>query len=156
MYNLYLQHFQSETYYPEFITNLVSKQAAAVVNSTSYEAHISPHPDEASMRFAVNGKYIARIVEGCNAVSVILLFISFILAFHQKLKPTLLYIFTGTVLIYAVNIFRIAFFTIALYRYPQYRDVLHDIIFPGIIYGMVFILWFLWIKRLPGKTAQDE
>jgi hypothetical protein len=37
----------------------------------------------------IYNKYVARIIEGCNAISIIILFISSVL-FSGKLKPTLL------------------------------------------------------------------
>ena len=81
-------------------------------------------------------------------MSVMLLFVSFILAFAQKLKETLLFMFAGLALIYTVNIFRIALLTIGIYKWPQHQEVLHQIIFPMIIYGMVFLLWLLWIRKI--------
>jgi hypothetical protein len=33
---------------------------------------------------------MSRIIEGCNAISIIILFISFVVSFSGKLKPTLL------------------------------------------------------------------
>ena len=68
-------------------------------------------------------------------ISIRILFISFIVAFANKFKITALYILFGSLFIYGVNISRIAFIAIALYKYPKYQDILHDYIFPGIIYG---------------------
>lgn len=146
LYGQYLDLAASETYYPEIITHQVTQQAAVVVESLGFDAAFSPHPSEASMRFAVDGKYVARIVEGCNAVSVMILFSAFVLAFWQGAKSTLLYIVVGSAMIYVVNIFRVALFVISLKELPQYRDFLHDIAFPGVIYGMMFLLWLFWIR----------
>jgi exosortase family protein XrtF len=154
VYGFYLQNATSTQYYPEIITNTVTKQAAVLVEALGYKAEFSPHPEEASMRFAVDGSYVARIVEGCNAVSVMILFVAFVFAFWQGLKPTLFYALAGVVLIYVVNTIRVALFVISLKQYPQYRDFLHDIAFPGVIYGMVFLLWLYWIKKIPVQKVQ--
>ncbi len=144
---LYLQYSDGSKFYPDFMTNLVSLQIETLLNSFGYQTQVVPHPDEPSMKLILNGKYLARIIEGCNAISVVILFLSFIVAFSGKLKATFFYILSGSVLIYAVNLLRIVILTLGLYHYPQYSNVLHTVIFPGIIYGMVFLLWIFWVNR---------
>ena len=156
LYNAYLHVGKSETWYPDPITHLVAKQTSVLTSAFGYTAEITPHSNEASMKLIVNNRYLARIVEGCNALSVIALFAAFIVAFHQKWKPTLLYIFVGAVLIYCANLFRIVLLAIALYEYPQYESILHGVVFPAIIYGMVFLLWVLWVRRIPLKNKTNE
>ena len=78
-YNLYLKHAASQEFYPEYITHVVAVQSSEVVTWFGYDSHIEPHPHEASMKLWVNEKYLSRIVEGCNAVSVMILFVSFVL-----------------------------------------------------------------------------
>jgi len=156
LYNAYLHFGKSETWYPDPVTHLVAKQTSILTTSVGYKAEIIPHENEASMKLLVNDRYLARIVEGCNALSVMALFAAFIVAFHQKWKPTLLYIFVGAVLIYCANLFRIVLLAIALYEYPQYEKILHGVVFPAIIYGMVFLLWVLWVRRIPAKIVEDE
>lgn len=155
LYNGYLHFGKSETYYPDPITHLVAKQASVLTSAFGYKTEIIPHQNEASMKLLINDKYLARIVEGCNALSVIVLFIAFIVAFYQKTKPTLLYIFVGSVLLYCANLFRIVLLAIALYEYPQHEEILHGVIFPAIIYGMVFLLWVFWIRKIPTKQVSD-
>ena len=129
------------------MTHLVAKQSEALLDSFGYNAEVLPHPNEPSMKVIVNGQYLARVIEGCNAVSIIILFLSFIVAFSGKFKTTFFYILSGSVLIYSVNLLRIVLLTIGLYHYPKYEDVLHTVIFPAIIYGIVFLLWIFWVNR---------
>ena len=156
-YSIYLNLSKGGNYAPDFITNLVAKQSSAVINSFGYSAEVIPHDRVPTMKLIVNGKYLAHIIEGCNSVSVIILFIAFIIAFSQRLRKTLLFILSGAVIIYTVNILRIAILAIALFNYPQYREVLHTVIFPGLIYGMVFILWMIWVRTIKvNETAKNE
>lgn len=147
-YKLYLDKSTGEKYYPDYITYKVAKQSEALLNSVGYESQVKPHSHEPSMKLIVRKKYVARVVEGCNSVSVIILFISFIVAFSGIAKTTFFYAIAGSVLIYATNLVRIAVLSIGLYHYPWRKDILHTIIFPLIIYGMVFLLWMIWVKRL--------
>lgn len=134
-------------YYPDYLTHLVAKQSQAIINTMGYKVDIANHPNEPSLKIIINKKYVARAVEGCNSISVIILFISFMIAFAGRIKPTLLYILAGSVLIYSVNLIRIAVLSIGLYHYPWRREILHTVIFPLIIYGLVFLLWMFWVSR---------
>ncbi|WP_299383934.1 exosortase family protein XrtF [uncultured Lacinutrix sp.] len=147
VYKLYLNTSVGSQYYPDYVTNLVTYQSEALLNTVGYNTEVTRHPDEPSMKLLVNGKYIAKIIEGCNAISVIILFISFIIAFSGKIKTTVVFLLTGSVLIYAVNLVRIVILSIGLYHYPWRSEILHTVIFPAIIYGMVFLLWMLWVNR---------
>lgn len=155
-YKFYLDFSKNAVYYPDYITNLVSKQSEDILNVLGYKAYVEPHRDEPSMKLIINGKYLARIIEGCNSISIIILFVSFIMAFSGKPKTTFLYMLFGSVLIYVVNLSRIVILSIGLYHYPWRKDILHTVIFPGIIYGMVFLLWIFWVNRFSNMIKKNE
>jgi len=129
------------------ITRMVAEQSQYVLNLIGYDSEIEQNKTEMSVKLFVNKTYVARVVEGCNAISIIILFIAFIVAFASGFKKTALYILFGSLIIYLINIFRIAIIALAIYKYPEYENVLHTIIFPGIIYGITFLLWFIWIQK---------
>ena len=153
LYNAYLDLSVSQKYYPDFFTHLVAMQGEAVIEAFGYSSSILPNPNELSMNLYVNDVFLARVVEGCNAISIIILFVSFVLAFASKLKTTLLFVFAGAVMIYVMNVIRIAILTIGIYEYPQHAELLHSIVFPLIIYGTVFILWIIWVRIFSKATA---
>jgi len=148
LYSFYLEKTQQsgEIYSCAPITKTVADQAAWLLNTVGYSTETIQNSDEMSVRFIVDGNYVARVNEGCNAVSVIILFISFIVAFSSKFIPTLLYILFGSLIIYVANIIRVAIISIAMYKYPEYQEMLHDLLFPAIIYGITFVLWFIWVR----------
>lgn len=154
-YAVYLHYSDGFKYYPDYLTNLVANQCKALLNTLGYNAKVIPHPNEASIKLFINQKYLARVIEGCNAVSVIILFLSFVVAFSGNFKSTVLYILFGSVLIYVVNVLRIVFLTIGLYHFPQYEHLLHNIVFPVIIYGIVFLLWIFWVKTFSIVTKTN-
>lgn len=155
-YKLYLDYSDGSKYYPDYVTNLVAKQSELLLNTFGYNATIAQHPHEPSMKLIINNKFVARVVEGCNSISVIILFISFMIAFAEKFKTTFLYIFAGSVMIYVVNLLRIVILSIGLYHYPWRREELHTIIFPLIIYGMVFLLWMFWVNRFSNLQKKND
>ncbi|MDO5968315.1 exosortase family protein XrtF [Flavivirga aquimarina] len=155
IYKLYLDVSEGSKYYPDYMTHLVSKQSESLLKSFGYHAQVLPHLGEPSMIVVLEGKYLARVVEGCNSISVIILFVSFIIAFSGKLKTTFFYILSGSVLIYTVNLLRIVILTIALYHYPEHKEILHTVVFPAIIYGMMFLLWIFWVNRFSKLKKKD-
>ncbi len=156
LYHLYLKGSEGSRFYPDYLTYLVAKQTDVLLNGFGYNTQMLPHPEEASIKVILNGKYLARVIEGCNSISVIILFVSFVIAFSGKLKTTLLFVLSGSVLIYAANLFRITLFTMALYHYPEKKDILHDVVFPAVIYGFVFLLWIFWVNRFSNLKASHE
>lgn len=149
LYSLYLEKTQNEatpfTCAP--ITKTVAEQTKYLLNVFGYPTEIKQDTETLAVKIFINNKFTAFIVEGCNAISIIILFIAFIVAFSGKFITTVLYILFGSLLIYITNIIRIVIISIALYEYPQYQNVLHEIIFPSIIYGFTFLLWFVWIRN---------
>lgn len=152
LYSYYLRHADGELYYPDYITQKVAQQCKWLLNIFGYKAQILPHPDEAAIKLMLNHRFLARVVEGCNSVSVIILFWAFVVSFYNGLKKTLLFILLGSVGIYVINIMRIVFLVVAIYEYPQYTEFLHSIIFPAIIYGFVFLLWLYWINIFKARN----
>ena len=157
IYHLYLYvSVPSALYYPDFITHIVALQSEELIGFFGYDSFIFPsnlYTDDAplSMRIGIDGKTIVQVVEGCNAVSVIILFLSFILAFYSGLKKTLLYIIAGATIVYALNVLRIALLTIGIFHYPSYTEFMHGTLFPLFIYGVVFLLWVIWVKNYEVK-----
>ena len=147
IYQTYLNRFDSANAEVDSFTQLVAKQSETVLYWFDFQSYSMPHLKEPSVKLFYKGKYISRIIEGCNALSVIILFISFVIAFTGKFKQTVLFIVFGTVLIHVLNIGRIALLCVGLYHFPQYEHLLHGVIFPLVIYGIVFLLWVIWVNK---------
>jgi len=148
VYSLYLSNFTNE---PDGVTRIVAQQTEAIINTLGYEAQVEEHTEEPTMKLLVYGKYVGRIVEGCNSISVLILFITFVIAFTGSFKNTLFFTLVGSICVYTANLLRIVILGIGLYRFPQHEYILHHIIFPTIIYGMVFLLWMFWVKKFSKK-----
>lgn len=155
-YQLYLTYLNSPEYYPDYFTHIVAQQTEQLIASFGYETYIAPTPNDESMSIAIGQNYIVRVIEGCNAISVLILFLSFIIAFHADWKSTFIYIISGCAIIYLLNILRIALITIGIHEIPEYKDLLHDIFFPLFIYGVVFLLWVIWVRYYQKKKQVEK
>ncbi len=141
----------------DFYTKEVAKEASGLYSLMfGRAAHVRQNPNQPYEDFFVGSKKIARINEGCNAVSVMIIMISFIIAFGTKVIPTLLYTLISLVLVHIVNIFRISILSEILFLQSSYTKLAHDVLFPGIIYGSVILICIVWIKFFIFKKEKNE
>ncbi|WP_347174222.1 exosortase family protein XrtF [Polaribacter uvawellassae] len=149
LYAIYLKSSQvkDSVFQCSSITNKVADQTVSVLSFFGYNVSSVQHTAEMSVKLLVEGHYIARVIEGCNSISIIILFVAFIVAFSGPKRTTIIYAIVGSLIIYAINILRIAFLTIMLYKYPNQQLVLHNLVFPAIIYGTTFLLWVIWVQK---------
>ena len=153
LYQRYLNGFDENEL--DSITRMVSdntEQVMQLFNDQSYIEESTKHP---YMKLFFNTKYVARIVEGCNAISVIILFISFVVSFAGQLKATVLFIFGGSLLIYVLNVLRIAALSALIFYFPKQEPFLHGVLFPLYIYGVVFMLWLIWVRNFSRYASKD-
>lgn len=129
------------------ITIQVANHTVSLLNIFGYNVSSEQHTKELSIKLLVRDQYVARVIEGCNSISIIILFVAFIVGFSGSRKTTIIYAITGSLAIYIINILRIAFLTMMLYKYPNQQVILHNIIFPLIIYGATFLLWVIWVQK---------
>ena len=76
-----------------------------------------------------------------------ILFAAFVVAFTGKWLRTLVFIVLGSAIIHLLNIVRIVLLSIALLNYPEQENLLHGVVFPLFIYGVVFGLWVVWVNK---------
>jgi len=150
IYKSYLSAYNPALNEVDGISKLVANQTKDLLVFFGHDAKIQLHPSEPSIKMFYKEKYVSRIVEGCNAISVMILFAAFVFAFSNRLIKTFLFILIGLFLIYLLNIVRIALLSYALYYYPAYEELLHGTIFPLFIYGIVFLLWIVWVTQFSG------
>ncbi|PZD76503.1 exosortase family protein XrtF [Mesonia sp. K7] len=144
VYHLYLQ----TSLKPDFFTRLVAVQSQKITQTLGYDTSLQTVEDAQLVRYFIEGNYVVKIIEGCNGISVMILFMAFVIAFRGKFTATILFIIAGLTVIYSFNLMRIAALAIGILEYPEYENLLHDIFFPGVIYGTVFLLWVIWVKQV--------
>jgi exosortase family protein XrtF len=146
-YQFYLSRFDEARYEVDDLTHAVATQSITSLKLFGSDAHAEPHLSQPCIRLVYNGEYVARIIEGCNAISVMILFAAFVVAFSGKWKNTALFILGGCVLIHILNVARIALLCSAIYHFPAQEHFLHGVIFPLFIYSVVFMLWVIWVNK---------
>ncbi len=158
-YSIYLKQTQQKdsVFSCAPITKTVAYQTHALAKFLGIDTYTGQHDSELSMKFFVGDIYAIRIVEGCNSVGVLILFLTFIIAFSGSLKATIIFGIVGSIIIYVVNLFRILILGILISKYPEYQYFLHAIVFPAIIYGTTFVLWIIWVNKFSNlKKVKNE
>lgn len=143
LYQFYLNSYENDVVDP--FTRWVGVQVAWLQGQFGFPTILIDHLKLHSVLFQTDGKFTTRMVEGCNVISVAILFSAFIFAFYKGTK-TFLYVLSGLLILHILNVSRIAFLNIIYLKYPQYEKVSHDYIFPAVIYGGVILLWLVWIQ----------
>ncbi|WP_395045138.1 exosortase family protein XrtF [Flavobacterium sp.] len=155
-YQTYLSEFDQKKFEVDGFTKIVAHQTMQFTALFDCEAYKMPNLKEPSINLFYKKKWVSRIIEGCNALSIMILFVSFVFAFTGKLKQTLLFIVFGCIVIHLFNIIRIALLGMSLYHYPKYQAILHDVFFPLFIYGVVFILWIVWVNKFSDYAKKSS
>lgn len=126
-------------------SRIIANQVTSIQNVIGYPTQLYDDVKNEQVWFYVKQRYETRMVEGCNAVSVIILFVSFVFAFYKGAK-TFVFVGVGLVLLYIMNLLRIIGLNIVMADHKEYGKIFHDFIFPAVIYGTVVLLWLVWIK----------
>lgn len=98
-----------------------------------------------------------RIINGCNGLTTIGLFIGFVVAFPGAWKHRLWFIPMGIVAIYAANVFRVVAMLGFQMYWPAAFDPMHSFGMTTFFYVVVFGLWMAWVHlNEDTSTASDD
>jgi exosortase/archaeosortase family protein len=62
-------------------------------------------------------------------------------------KGNFAFFILGAIVIYILNVIRIALLSVFIYSYPQKEGYYMVFFFPLFIYGVVFVLWLIWVNN---------
>ncbi|MGE6394512.1 exosortase family protein XrtF [Chryseobacterium scophthalmum] len=151
-YQFYLTSFKEQGLDP--FSRMVAKQVMFLQNTMGFPSALYDDVPKQQVWFHVKSQFVTRMVEGCNAISVMILFLSFVFAFYKGVK-TFIFVVVGLILLHIMNVSRISGLNIVYSEYPQYGKMSHDYVFPAIIYGSVVVLWLVWIKFFALKNENS-
>lgn len=95
------------------------------------------------------------LVDGCNGIAAIGLFIGFVLAYPGEWIPRVSFIVIGIGVIYLVNIVRIAVLVVTQVRWPAFFSFTHDYSTTAIFYLVIFGLWVVWANLGGNRETAD-
>jgi exosortase family protein XrtF len=151
LYALFVEHYSPNA---DPITILVTQHSAAILHMFDDGVAHKVISRESHVPVTKGGETVIEVFEGCNGINVIIVFLAFIIAFQGNFKLFVQFLFGGILLIYIINLLRIiALYCVAL-KFPDALYFFHKFFFTGIIYLIVFGLWYLWTVRVKQWRVQ--
>lgn len=93
-----------------------------------------------------NGKTSVGIADTCNGLELYVLYLAYIIAFPQKTKVKLLFLFAGLPLLVLINILRVVALA-SIYEYlPDFFLFAHHYFFTATMYIGIFLIWY-WFSN---------
>ena len=151
-YQFYLNSFKAQGLDP--YSRIIADHVMYVQNLLNYPTTLYDDVFNEQVYFYIDKRSTTRMVDGCNAVSVMILFVSFVFAFFKGAK-TFVFVAVGLLALYVMNVLRIVGLNIVVKDYREYMKIFHDYFFPAIIYGSVVLLWLIWIKFFALKNEKS-
>lgn len=96
----------------------------------------------------INGKVILRIADGCNALDLIVLYISFLFCAPTNFKRILAFGVAGILLIFSLNVIRCTALIWIAENFKHLFDFAHKYVFTAIVYCFIFGMWVAYAKKI--------
>lgn len=138
---------------PDPMTTLVTHNSVGLISLVENDVVVGEPLDNPNVPVLDNGTPVIQVFEGCNSINVMIVFVSFVIAFTGTLKKTLWFVAFGLILIYIANLLRVSLLYFVAKYYRDNLYFFHKYLFTGFLYILVFVLWYFWVTRIwPKKT----
>lgn len=95
----------------------------------------------------LNGAPAVVVGTPCDGMALYALFAGFVLALPGPWRPKLWFVPLGILVIYLLNIIRIAMLAINFYYYHSTVDFNHHYTFTFVVYGFIGAMWMWWARH---------
>lgn len=98
------------------------------------------------------------VVWSCSAIKQAWIWLALMLTSRGPWLRKLWFIPLGWLGIHVFNVLRISAISMLIEFHPEWFPILHEYIFKYLFYGMMFLMWVLWIDRIAsgGKIPAGE
>jgi exosortase family protein XrtF len=145
LYQIYLDGYNERV---DKISSMVGHQSASILRFFGFSAYATDINAEKSTYLFIDGLARVKVIEGCNGLSVMVLFMAFILGFVGPLKTKAWFIPVGLLFIHLFNLSRIAILAWAVYMFGETGYPIYKEIFTVSVYLLVLAMWYLWVQKL--------
>ncbi len=101
----------------------------------------------------LNGQASVSVGDPCNGLLLYALFAGFVVAFPGPVRNKIWFVPMGILVIYALNVGRVALLAINHVYWYSTVDFNHHYTFTFVVYGAIAALWVLWARRFVGRLA---
>ena len=148
LYGVYITSYEPEA---DPVTNVVTRHSSWVLNILGWHSIALNYEGKPTTALEYHGRGIVSVYEGCNGLNVMIVFLSFIVAFGPVNKKAAWFAPVSLAIIYITNLARIVFLFFVVLYFPRYTYYLHKYFFTAFIYLVVLLLWLWWVKKYGKK-----
>ena len=143
IYGLYIEFYSPQA---DPTTLSVAKQVSWCVSWFDDSVGFAEMKGSRNILLSNQNRPVIKVFEGCNGINVMIVFVSFIIAFRGTLYQTVWFTLMGFLVIHVMNLGRVSLLYAVELHFPQYLYFVHKFLFTGLIYAVVFFMWFQWAK----------
>ncbi len=136
-----------------YLCTQITAAAVWCLQLANFQAAISPY---AANLITMNGQPAVVVGPPCNGLVLYALFAGFVVAFPGPWQRKLWYIPVGIVVIWGLNVLRVAALAVNQYYAHASVDFNHHYTFTFVVYAFIFGLWMLWAQRLSRTDNQTD
>jgi exosortase family protein XrtF len=151
-YSYYVDHYSPDA---DPLTVLVTHHTKILLSF--FDPIVDYHVLKGNMNVPVtrSGDTVMMVYEGCNSINVMIVFLAFIISFKGPLRLFIRYFLLGVLAVYLINLFRLmGLYAISLHS-PDNFYFFHKFFFTGVIYTVVFVIWYFWMTDVKRWRLQS-
>lgn len=130
----------------KWLIDRLANDAGAMLRLSGHELLPTPVADN-NRYIGVQGGHHLWVGDECNGLSVMAVFVVFILAFPGPWRQRLWFIPLGVITIHFFNAVRVAVLCHITTINYEWLTFNHDYTFYVVVYGWVLLLWYIWVSR---------
>ncbi|MBL7875978.1 MAG: exosortase family protein XrtF [Cyclobacteriaceae bacterium] len=150
-YGLWISSYGSSV---DWATRVVTEQTSFIINLFGENTATLPKPASPTVSIMKESQSVISVFEGCNGINVMIVFVSFLIAFKGSRKQLAWFLPLGIVIIYVSNLLRVAALYYVAFYWQRYFYYVHKYAFTATIYLIVFALWVWWMERVSGFSLK--
>ncbi len=144
LYGVYINYWVPD---PDPLTQWITQQVSFLLSLIDPDIHAVEVPGSGNVAIDNSARRVLLVFEGCNGLNVMIVFVCFLAAFRGNAKATFFFAIAGILMIYVMNLGRVATLYYIAEQFPRYLYFFHKYLLTGLLYIVVFGLWILWVNR---------
>jgi exosortase family protein XrtF len=129
--------------------------AATILRTLGYDLIPEPANAENLRTIGVQGGHLLWIGDPCNGVGLFAVYLIFLVAYPGPWKHKIWFGIIGVLSIHLINALRVAALCIIVKHDYELLNFNHDYTFYVIVYGWVFLLWTIWVRRFASTNVRE-
>ncbi|MEZ4805921.1 MAG: archaeosortase/exosortase family protein [Flavobacteriales bacterium] len=130
--------------------------SGAMLRGLGHELIPEPPNEDEIRTIGIQGGHLLWIGDACNGAGLFAVFLTFLIAYPGPWKHKLWFGAAGLVAIHLINAMRVAALCIIVSIDYELLNFNHDYTFYIVVYGFVFLLWYIWVKRFAHPPGTDS